>query len=830
MPHTSTKQMTYGVEMEPYARVKFEELSVHSVQLCGLFSDIEFPYLAATPDGLVDEDSILEIKRPYAARDTKSPVEAVNNKLAEITVYDFNEKSQIPGPDPVKWNLNLDSINFLLANPPKIDISTIPFAETKRMFGNISRRLTPDHFMRKLQNGEKKLREWILYSPSKNALFCFQCLLFSPKPTVFGNKNEGFINWKKCNESLQEHETSKTHAESVRIWFSRIKKEDRGVIDLELKLNIENQISYWKNVLYRVVETVSFLASRGLAFRGNSHNFGSKQNGNYLGCLELVAKFDPFLSAHIANYGNKGKGNVSYLSSNICDEFISLMSDTVIDKIVSEIKERKYFSLIVDSTPDVTTRDQLTVAIRYISNEGLPVERFLGFIPSVGHKGSDMEQALLKKFCELNIDLKFCRGQSYDNASNMSGVYNGLQTRIKNYSSTAFFVPCSAHSLNLIGSNAADTTQEGTKFFFICQAIYNFFSVSTFRWNILTNIIEKNPGCVKIKKLCSTRWSSRYDVCRAMCNGYAQVLSALNTICDDEGQKKDTRHEARSIKNKIESLNFCFMICMWTPILQRFNATSISLQSIDIDLATVVTLYDSLEKYVEDIRERFDVYLEQAKTMCSKQLFSWDGVRQKKRNKFFDETESNEELLGGEQKMKCEVFYVIIDKLAMNLRERKLSYTDINNNFGFILKLDTLDTNGIRENAKNLVKIYPEDLNETFIEELVQFKNILNLFSKEDKSSFISLLKCLTNSSLLTTFPNVEIVLRIFCCMASSNASGERSFSVLKRIKNYLRSALVDEKMSSLSILNIESDILQQIDWSDIIHKFAVLKSRKKLI
>jgi len=126
--------------------------------------------------------------------------------------------------------------------------------------------------------------------------------------------------------------------------------------------------------------------------------------------------------------------------------------------------------------------------------------------------------------------------------------------------------------------------------------------------------------------------------------------------------------------------------------------------------------------------------------------------------------------------MKCEVFYVIIDRLVMNLRKRKLSYTDINNNFGFILKLDTLDTNGIRESAKNLVKIYPEDLNETFIEELVQFKNILNLFSTEDKLSFISLLKCLTNSSLLKfpfPFPNVEIVLRIFCCMASSNASGE---------------------------------------------------------
>jgi len=54
--------------------------------------------------------------------------------------------------------------------------------------------------------------------------------------------------------------------------------------------------------------------------------------------------------------------------------------------------------------------------------------------------------------------------------------------------------------------------------------------------------------------------------------------------------------------------------------------------------------------------------------------------------------------------MKCEVFYVIIAKLVLNLCERKLFYTD--RNFKFILKLDTLNTNGIRENAKNLVKIY----------------------------------------------------------------------------------------------------------------------------
>lgn len=30
-----------------------------------------------------------------------------------------------------------------------------------------------------------------------------------------------------------------------------------------------------------------------------------------------------------------------------------------------------------------------------------------------------------------DFDIMNCRGQSYDNASNMSGIYSGLQARIK---------------------------------------------------------------------------------------------------------------------------------------------------------------------------------------------------------------------------------------------------------------------------------------------------------------------------------------------------------------------------------------------------------------
>ena len=79
------------------------------------------------------------------------------------------------------------------------------------------------------------------------------------------------------------------------------------------------------------------------------------------------------------------------------------------------------------------------------------------------------------------------------------------------------------------------------------------------------------------------------------------------------------------------------------------------------------------------------------------------------------------------------------------------------------------------------------------------------------------------------TFPNVEIILKILLTMPISNASGERAFSCLKRIKNYLRNSMSEERLNNMAILYIESELLQIIDCDEIINKFAKQKARKKL-
>lgn len=53
-----------------------------SIRDCGLFIDEKYPFLGATPDGLIDDNGIVEIKCPHSCK-LVSPLEAlkIKNKL-----------------------------------------------------------------------------------------------------------------------------------------------------------------------------------------------------------------------------------------------------------------------------------------------------------------------------------------------------------------------------------------------------------------------------------------------------------------------------------------------------------------------------------------------------------------------------------------------------------------------------------------------------------------------------------------------------------------------------------------------------------------------------
>ena len=98
------------------------------------------------------------------------------------------------------------------------------------------------------------------------------------------------------------------------------------------------------------------------------------------------------------------------------------------------------------------------------------------------------------------------RGQGYDNGSNMKGNKQGVQKRLLDINSRAFYTPYGCHNLNLVLCDMDNSCTKAITFFGVIQRIYSLFSSSTKRWKILQDHVN-----LTLKPLSQTRWKSHLE-------------------------------------------------------------------------------------------------------------------------------------------------------------------------------------------------------------------------------------------------------------------------------------------------------------------------------
>ncbi|XP_017467866.1 PREDICTED: uncharacterized protein LOC108360188 [Rhagoletis zephyria] len=366
-------------------------------------------------------------------------------------------------------------------------------------------------------------------------------------------------------------------------------------------------------------------------------------------------------------------------------------------------------------------------------------------------------------------------------------------------------------------------------FFNFLEELFVFFTSSTARYEILSANLSSIKGSNSVKRLSDTRWSSRADATKSVKVGFVPIRNALCSIRDDSEQKDVVRSQARGLAKTMESLETAIYVIFWHDILERFHLTIKSLQNPAITLRTAVNSLVSLQSFVKSKRDAFDTYEEAAKDLS--EVSDYENVRVRSANVRLQPLGSQVSAvqLSARDKFRTEAFLPVIDKLTSALEDKISCYKLVFERFNFIGELMLMESEDINLHAKKLVETYPNDLESSLGNELIQLRDFAYLHEKrENESTELFLYRIIKENNLQSTFVNSEIILRLYLSMMVTNCTSERSFSKMKLIKSRLRTCMGETRLVHLVLLSSERNILCELSFDDIIAVFAAKKSRKE--
>lgn len=561
------------------------------------------------------------------------------------------------------------------------------------------------------------------------------------------------------------------------------------------------------------ISAVIFLAKQELAFRGHLEGTSSTNRGNYKELLDFgLSKSPAEIQQHYKKITPVFAGN----SKTIQNELINCISEYIDEYVETEVKESKFFSVQVDDSTDIAHKSQCSIVIRYVNIHGNLVERFLGFFDVSSSRTAEalfgVITACLEKF-EYKTKLV---AQCFDGASVMSGHLNGLQSKIKEVAPQAVFVHCLAHRLNLVLQQGCNSISKCRIFFANLCGIPTFFHHSAKRTHVADAVVGRRMPTSVV-----TRWTSNSKILSLVNIEWDSLKQVFSDIMDDPTSDQSTVRQSEGFLSKFNDFEFTLLVIIFNEIFELTGVLFDVLQKKSFDINFCVSQITKTQDLLNSRRNE-DKF---------KEIFDLAARRTLVPNEHRDGRQRvtlTEDQVFDRYKI---LYYEILDTLSLQITTR---FKDTEK----LCFITLMDTSKFVEYAKkfpdeafnNLKLCYP------FIFTAFEFQRLRTelelIYGDTEYRSMKShdLMKDLTEKKKI--FKQGYKLYCLIVTIPSTSVSVERSFSCLKRIKSYLRNSMTEERLTSLSKISIEKELVNELIetrpfYDDIIDKFASLKDRR---
>ncbi|KAL4652820.1 hypothetical protein ACB092_01G259300 [Castanea dentata] len=330
---------------------------------------------------------------------------------------------------------------------------------------------------------------------------------------------------------------------------------------------------------------VRYLTFQAVAFRGQDESFSSLNRGNFLESLGIVT----FWNEKVAKIIEKAPKNATYTSPRIQKETLHVFSTKVKKAIWEEIGDAK-FCIIVDEARDESMKEKMAVVFRYVDAEGFVKEFFFGLIHVVDTVALTLKKGIYYLLSQHCLDIQNIRGQGYDGASNIQGMWNGLQALILNDCPYAYYIHCFAHRLQSA----------------LVKVSKQVFPISGFFLKLLFLIKIVNASCkrneqlkvVNANEIAQTRWSSHFKSVSSLLRMFTSTVEVLLNIIGVEH-----RAEAESAYDGLTSFEFVFILHLEKETMEITNKLCQALQSKSQDILNSMHLVSSTKALIQKFRD-----------------------------------------------------------------------------------------------------------------------------------------------------------------------------------------------------------------------------------